>query len=123
MSGTATSLAAAAAGAAGAAAGFFFSLGSRCGLSRPFRFKDHQQFAGFGFITDGNFDLFNHTRLRGRDFHRSFVAFYGDQRLFSFNFVAHFDQDLGDFHFVCPDVRYVDFDSHYSSVPLTPDAG
>ncbi|CSE29999.1 Uncharacterised protein [Shigella sonnei] len=76
--------------------------------------ENHNQCAGLGFIANRDFDLFNDTRLRRRNFHRGFVAFYGDQRLFGFNFVAHFDQDLGDFNFISPDVRYFDFDSHYS---------
>ncbi|ABX22687.1 hypothetical protein SARI_02840 [Salmonella enterica subsp. arizonae serovar 62:z4,z23:-] len=76
--------------------------------------ENHNQFASLGFVADRDLDLFHDASLRRRDFHRGFVAFYGDQRLFSFNFVAHFDQNLGDFNFICPDVRYFDFDSHYS---------
>ena len=88
---------------------------SRCSVSCTVGgIENHNQCAGLGFIANRDFDLFNDTRLRRRNFHRGFVAFYGDQRLFGFNFVAHFDQDLGDFNFISPDVRYFDFDSHYS---------
>ncbi|CXA03649.1 Uncharacterised protein [Salmonella enterica subsp. enterica serovar Typhi] len=76
--------------------------------------ENHDKCTGLSFVADRDFDLFHDASLRRRDFHRGFVAFYGDQRLFSFNFVAHFDQNLGDFNFICPDVRYFDFDSHYS---------
>ncbi|ABU78443.1 hypothetical protein ESA_03221 [Cronobacter sakazakii ATCC BAA-894] len=94
--------------------GFFllFSLRRCSGCCTFGGIENHDQFAGFDFVAHGHFDLFDHARLRRRDFHRGFVAFYGDQRLFSFNLVAHFDQDLGDFNFVRPDVRYIDFDSH-----------
>ncbi|ABV14341.1 hypothetical protein CKO_03257 [Citrobacter koseri ATCC BAA-895] len=76
--------------------------------------ENHDKCARRGFVANRDFNLFNDARLRRWNFHRGLVAFYGDQRLFSFNFVAHFDQDLGDFNFISPDVRYVDFDSHYS---------
>ena len=95
--------------------GFFLLFLRRCSCCCTVGgIENHDQFASLGFIANRDFDLFNDASLRRRDFHRSFVAFYGDQRLFSFNFVAHFDQDLGDFNFISPDVRYIDFDSHYS---------
>ncbi len=101
---------------------FFFRFRRRCSFRCACRFEDHDQFAGFGFIADRHFDLFHHARLRGWHFHGSLVAFHGDQRLFRFNFIADLHQNLGDFDFICTDVRYVDFDRHYS-VPLRPDAG
>ncbi|STV82431.1 Uncharacterised protein [Klebsiella michiganensis] len=99
----------------GGRSGFFLLFLRRCsGCCTIGGIENHDQFTGLGFVADGDFDLFNDASLRRRDFHRGFVAFYGDQRLFSFNFVAHFDQNLGDFNFISPDVRYFDFDSHYS---------
>ena len=99
----------------GGRSGFFLLFLRRCsGCCTLGGIENHNQFASLGFIADGDFNLFHDASLRRRDFHRGFVAFYGDQRLFSFNFVAHFDQDLGDFNFISPDVRYFDFDSHYS---------
>ena len=95
--------------------GFFLLFLRRCsGCCTLGGIENHNQFASLGFVADGDFNLFHDASLRRRDFHRGFVAFYGDQRLFSFYFVANFDQDLGDFNFISPDVRYFDFDSHYS---------
>ena len=54
-----------------------------------------------------HFDLFHGASKRSRNFHRSLVAFYGDQRLFSFNFIANFHQDFGHFNFVAADIRNV----------------
>ncbi|MPN02012.1 hypothetical protein SDC9_149225 [bioreactor metagenome] len=96
--------------------GFFLLFcRSRCsGCCTVSGIENHDQFASLGFVTNRDFNLFNNTSLRRRDFHRGFIAFYGDQRLFGFYLVAYFDQDLGDFNFISPDVRYIDFDSHYS---------
>ena len=99
----------------GGRSGFFLLFLRRCsGGCTLGGIENHNQFASLGFVADGDFNLFHDASLRRRDFHRGFVAFYGDQRLFSFYFVANFDQDLGDFNFISPDVRYFDFDSHYS---------
>ncbi|VDR29747.1 Uncharacterised protein [Raoultella terrigena] len=56
--------------------------------------ENHDKFTGLGFVANGDFNLFNDASLRRRDFHRGFVTLYGDQRLFSFNFVANFDQEF-----------------------------
>ncbi|MNV35229.1 hypothetical protein D3C71_1266700 [compost metagenome] len=51
---------------------------SRCRRS-AFHFEDHDQRAGRHFVAGADFDFFHGTCERSRDFHRGFVAFYGDQ--------------------------------------------
>ncbi|CSB45111.1 Uncharacterised protein [Vibrio cholerae] len=88
---------------------------SWCCRCCTFRFKDHDQRASRHFVTCHYFDLFNDTRLRRRNFHRSFVAFNRDQRLLFSHFVADFDENLSDFNLIRTDVRYINFDCHYFS--------
>ncbi len=97
----------------GGRSGFFLLFLRRCSSRCTVGgIENHDQFTGLGFVADRDFDLFNNASLRRRNFHRGFITLYDDQRLLSFNFVAHVDQNLGDLYFVRADVRYIDFDSH-----------
>ncbi|CSP68030.1 Uncharacterised protein [Shigella sonnei] len=80
-----------------------------CRRRCAFNFEDHNQRASFHFIANVDFQFLHDACKRSRDLHRSFIAFYGDKRLFSGNFVAHFHHHFGHFNFVTADIRNVNF--------------
>ena len=85
--------------------------GSRCShgsRSCTSDFEHHDERSGGDLVTRLHLDLLDHTGERRRDFHGGLVTFHGDQGLVGFDLVTHGHHDLGDFHFVTADVRYVD---------------
>ena len=78
---------------------------SRCSRSTlNFQHQHHRAF--FNFVPQLDFEFLDHAGVRGRNFHRGFVALDGDQALVHRHCVAHFHQQLDHRHFVeVADVR------------------
>ena len=69
-------------------------------------------------VTQLDHQLGHHTSVRGRDFHRGFVGFDGDQGLLGTHFVAHFHQQFNHRYFVkVADVRNIHFHHGHLFLP------